>query len=77
MHGVYVSQGDGIISDYCSSLDPIARRRYADMLKLLGLSEMEDSYVLCKFIDNMTLWPPLGFGHIFCYVDLEFCSGRT
>ena len=64
------------MSDYCSSLDPIARRRYADMLKLLGLSEMEDSYVLCKFIDNMT---PLGFGHISVTFssNLEFCSGRA
>ena len=56
-----------IINDYCSVLDPIARRQYRDKLELNGLSEMEDPYALWiddKFMDNMTLWPPLKFGHI-------------
>lgn len=58
------------MSAYVSSLDPIARERYAEKMKLLGLSELEDLYVLWakdKFVDSMDLWPPVEFGHIFCY----------
>ena len=39
-------------------------------LSLLGLSTQEDPYAACnadKFEDDMSLWPPLEYGHIFCY----------
>ena len=58
------------MSDYRNSLDPIARRRYTEKLKLVGLTEAEDPYALWsddKFQDDMALWPPLKYGHIFCY----------
>lgn len=34
------------MSDYYNASDPIARGRYTDKLELLGLSDMEDPYVL-------------------------------
>jgi len=39
-------------------------------LELLGLSAQGDPYAACntdKFEDDMTLWPSLEYGHIFCY----------
>ena len=58
--------------DYLIALDPIiyARRCYIEKLELVGLTEAEDPYALWsdeKFVDNMALWPPLEYGHIFCY----------
>ncbi len=37
---------------------------------LLGLSENEDPYSSknsMNFVDDMTKWPPVEYGHIFCY----------
>jgi hypothetical protein len=52
------------MSDYFVSLDPVAKDRYRQKLKLLGL---EDPYLDAGYVDDMTLWPPVEFGHIFCY----------
>ena len=50
-----------------SCLDSVAQRRYRDKLSLLGLNEDEDPYQSINFIDDMTLWPPVSYGDIFCY----------
>lgn len=58
------------MSDYFKSLDSTDRRRYSQKLQLIGLKEDEDPYLLQnteKFVDNMSRWPPVEFGHIFCY----------
>ena len=59
------------MSDYLRSLDPVAQRRYTDRLKMLGLNEDDDPYSLdnqkTRFVDNMARWPPVEYGHIFCY----------
>ena len=37
-------------------------------LQLLGLNkEDEDPYKSTNFVDDMTLWPPVSYGDIFCY----------
>ena len=54
--------------EYFQSLQPTAREQYITKLGLLGLSKSEDPYANeGKFVDNMTLWPSVEFGHIFCY----------
>ena len=45
----------------------LAQNRYRDKLKLLGLKEDEDPYKSTNFVDDMTLWPPVSYGDIFCY----------
>ncbi len=58
------------MSEYIQGLDPIARVRYGEKLKMLGLTEQEDPYSSRnegKFADDMSLWPPVEYGHIFCY----------
>ena len=59
------------MSSYYNSLDPIARERYKEKLKLLGLSTLEDPYELWNsdrfVVESMSLWPPVEYGHIFCY----------
>ena len=50
------------------SLDPVAKERYRQKLKILGLDEKCDPYLDDGgYVDDMTLWPPVEFGHIFCY----------
>ena len=36
-------------------------------LEILGLDENCDPYLHAGYVDYMTLWPPVEFGHIFCY----------
>ena len=58
------------MTDYFLQLDPVAKARYAEKLQLVGLSEQEDPYKLWedgKFKDDMTMWPSVEYGHIFCY----------
>ena len=50
-----------------SCLDSVVQKRYRDKLSLLGLNEDEDPYQSMNFIDDMTLWPPVNYGDIFCY----------
>ena len=48
-------------------LDPIAKERYVEKLRLVGLGEDDDPYKLwnCgKMVDKMCLWPPVEHGHI-------------
>eukprot|EP00731_Ephydatia_muelleri_P014102 Em0007g1412a len=45
-------------------------KRYLDKLCLLGLSVDNDPYAAINsknFVSDMSLWPPVEFGHIFCY----------
>ena len=57
------------MSEYCRSLDSTVKRKYLDKLQLLGLDESGDLYIAHnaeKFVDNMSLWPPVDYSHIFC-----------
>ncbi len=58
------------MSEYCKSLEGVAKQRYKKKINLLGLQEDGEPYSersLLKFIDDLTLWPPVLYGHIFCY----------
>ena len=50
----------------------LRRADILEKLKLLGLEEKDDPYELeasnsCNFIDDMTKWPSVEYGRIFCY----------
>ena len=58
------------MSDYYKKLDSIAKTRYLEKLKLLGLDEKYDPYdpINChNVVDDMTRWPAVEYGNIFCY----------
>ena len=58
------------MSDYYKKLDSVAKTRYLEKLKLLGLDEMDDPYDPVNshnFVDDMIRWPPVEYGNIFCY----------
>ena len=58
------------MSDYYRSLEALTKGRYIDKLRLLGLDEDGDPYAAHneeKFINDMSLWLPVEYGHIFCY----------
>ncbi len=58
------------MSKYCKSLEGVAKQRYTKKINLLGLQEEDEPYSersLLNFIDDLTLWPPVEYGHIFCY----------
>ena len=58
------------MSEYFEHLPPKAKASYSAKLKLLGLSNQDDPYAMYnqdKFVCDMNLWPPLEYGHIYCY----------
>ena len=58
------------MSEEYQSLDPAARARYLAKLQVLGLKEDDDPFATwndSRFEDNMSLWPPMEYPHIFCY----------
>ena len=55
------------LREYVDSLDGVAKSRYFDKLKALGLAATDDPYASGDFQNAMRLWPPVEFGHIFCY----------
>lgn len=56
------------MSEYYKSLNATSRLRYVEKLGYLSLNEAEDPYAnRDKFKDDMSKWPPVEFGHIFCY----------
>ena len=56
------------MSSYYKSLDSIAQRRYVEKLGYLGLEDKDDPYLDSEnFKDDMTKWPQVEYGHIFCY----------
>ena len=58
------------MSDYYKKLDSIAKTRYLEKLKLLGLDEKDDPYDPINshnVVDDMTRWPAVEYGNIFCY----------
>ena len=56
------------MANYFDSLDSTAKRRYIERLTILGLTEKDDPYTnQDKFVDNMTMWPPVEYGHIWLY----------
>ena len=58
---------DMLLREYVDSLGGVAKSRYFDKLKALGLAATDDPYVSGDFQNAMRLWPPVEFGHIFCY----------
>ena len=55
---------------YFDSLDDAGRQRYLDKLFLLSLSVENDTYAAINsktFVRDMSLWPPVEFGHILCF----------
>ena len=51
------------------ALEPVAKERYMEKLRLLSMSEKDDPHASSnemKFVDNMALWPAVEFGYIFC-----------
>ena len=62
---------------YFDSLDDAGRQRYLDKLFLLSLSVENDTYTAINsktFVRDMSLWPPVKFGHILCFllIALEY-----
>ena len=58
------------MSDYYRYLEAPTKGRYLDKLQLLGLDEDDDLYAAHneeKVIYDMSLWPPIEYGRIFCY----------
>lgn len=58
------------MSEYFQALDAVSKKRYLDKLSILFLSEKDDPYASSnseRFEMDMSLWPPVEFGHIFCY----------
>ena len=56
--------------EYFETLEPTARQRYIKKLELLQLTENDDPYAAKNehyFVDDMTLWPSVEYGRIFCY----------
>ena len=58
---------DILLREYVDSLDGVAKSRYLNKLKVLGLAATHDPYASSDFQNAMRLWPPVEFGHIFCY----------
>lgn len=57
-------------STYVASLDVQAKRRYLEKLSCVGLSMSDDPYLSCnecKYVNDMTTWPRIEYGHIFGY----------
>ena len=55
------------MSDYYKKLDSIAKARYLEKLKLLGLDEKDDPHDPINghnFVDDMTRWPAVDYGHL-------------
>ena len=60
------------MANYLDSLDSTAKRRYIERLTILGLTEKDDPYTnQDKFVDNMTMWPPVEYGHIWLYFYIK------
>lgn len=56
-----------LLSEDIDSSDGIAKSRYLDKLKHLGLAATDNPYASDDFRMPVQLWPPVEFGHIFCY----------
>ena len=59
-HGILCER----LRSYCQ------REIQPEAIGLLGLSEIEEPYELWKsdkFVADLTLWPPVEYGHISCY----------
>ena len=53
-----------------STLDPRAKTKYLAKIQLVSCTASKDPYEMWKegkFKEDMTLWPPVECGHIFCY----------
>ena len=55
---------------YFDSLDDAGRQRYFDKLFQLSMSVENDTYAAIDsktFVRDVSLWPPVEFGHILCF----------
>ena len=55
-------------STYVASLNAHAKRKYLEKLSCVGLSMSDDLYLSCndhKYVNDMTTWPCIEYGHIF------------
>ena len=48
-----------LLREYVDSLDGVAKSRYFDRLKDLGLAATDDRYASGDFQNAMRLWPPV------------------
>ena len=58
------------MSEYFKRLQDRARVRYIEKLRLIGLGQSDDPYSesnSSKFVEDLTLWPAVEYGHIFGY----------
>ena len=58
------------MSEYYKNLGAVAQKRYLEKLKLLDIALKDDPYSSdgqANFIEDMTKWPQVEYGHIFCY----------
>ena len=63
------------MSEYFKSLDSITKERYTKKIGLLSLQEEDEPEEdepysernTLRFINDLTSWPPIEYGHIFCY----------
>ena len=59
-------------SEYFSSLDYLAQKRYSEKLQVQGVSlpALPDSYVLGDEVwsEDMSLWPDLQYGDVYNYL---------
>ena len=58
------------MSEYFNSLQEPAKARYVQKLNLIGLEEKDDPYSDSNahtFVENMSVWPEVEYGHIFGY----------
>ena len=56
------------MSLYYKCMPPVAKARYFEKLRMLGLAEDDDPYANeARFVDDLSEWPPIEYGNIFCY----------
>ena len=59
------------MSEYYSGLDESGKKRYKQKLEAVGLTLEDDPYAPKnqeKFVNDMSKWPKLEFGHVSVYL---------
>ena len=58
------------MSDYFAGLNGEDKQRYEDKLRVVGLDLNDDPFDAKNFVKygpDLTNWPKVEYGHIFCY----------
>ena len=61
---------EDFLSDCFKSFDPAATVKYSAKLRFLTLTKKDDPFIAGndeKYVNDMRLWPPVEFAHIFSY----------